>query len=53
MKGIYNAKPPTPKYSSTWDPNTVLSNFDVTAGRSLKLLQLARKVVPFLALTIY
>ncbi|KZS07420.1 Uncharacterized protein APZ42_028870 [Daphnia magna] len=25
MEGIYNAKPPTPKYSSAWDPCTVLS----------------------------
>ncbi len=51
MKGIYHAKPPTPKYSSTWDPAVVLSHFSATAGRTLSLLQQARKVVTLLALT--
>jgi len=51
MKGILQAKPPTPKYSKTWDPSIVLSHLDVTAGHTLSLLQLARKLVTLLALT--
>ena len=49
MKGIYNAKPPTPKYIAPHRTRIVLSYFDVTARRDLLLLQLARKVVPLLA----
>ncbi|KZR98281.1 Uncharacterized protein APZ42_006371, partial [Daphnia magna] len=41
----------TPKYSGTWDPSRVLSHFDVTAGQTLSILQLARKQATLLALT--
>lgn len=51
MKGIYQTKPPTQKCTSTWDPSVVVSHFNVTAGRNLSILQLARKVVTLLALT--
>lgn len=51
MKGIFLARPPTPKYSGTWDPSRVLSHFDVTAGQTLSILQLARKLATLLALT--
>lgn len=49
MKGIYNAKPPTPKYIAPHRTRIVLSYFDVTARRDLLLLQLARKIFPLLA----
>ena len=52
MKGIFQARPPTPKYSGTWDPSIVLSHFVATAGQTLSLLQLARKLATLLALTI-
>jgi hypothetical protein len=50
MKGIFQARPPA-KYSGTWDPSIVLSHFGVTAGQTLSLLQLARKLDTLLALT--
>ena len=50
MKGIYNIKPPSPKYVSTWDPSVVLSYFDSTAGTSFSILQLARRTATLLAL---
>ena len=53
MKGVYNEKPPVPKYTATWDPSIVLTHFDVftNALNSLSILQLARKTVTLLALT--
>lgn len=51
MKGIYNKKPPAPKYDSTWDPSIVLSYMISTAQSSLSILQLSRKTATLLALT--
>ncbi|KZS00859.1 Uncharacterized protein APZ42_002676, partial [Daphnia magna] len=53
MKGIYNKRPPLPKYGSTWDPAVVLSHFDSRANTSneLSTLQLSRKSATLLAIT--
>lgn len=51
MKGIYQGKPPIPKYNATWDPSVVINHFVSTAGRTISLIQLARKTVTILALT--
>ncbi|KZR97350.1 Uncharacterized protein APZ42_007834, partial [Daphnia magna] len=50
MKGIYQGKPPIPKYSATWDPSVVINHFVSTARRNMSLIQLARKTVTLLAL---
>ena len=54
MKGIYNKKPPLPKYGSTWDPLIVLSHFNAKANGpgELSILKLARKLATLLA-TVY
>jgi hypothetical protein len=44
LKGLYNKSPPTARYSQTWNPDTVLSYFDSTAGATLSLLELFRKL---------
>ena len=53
MKGIYNKKPPLPKYGSTWDPSIVLSHFNAKANGpgELSILKLARKLATLLAMT--
>lgn len=51
MRGMFNIRPSSPKYSSTWNPSVVLNFFDGTAQRTLSRLQLARKTVMLLALT--
>jgi hypothetical protein len=50
LKGLYNKSPPSARYSQTWNPDTVLSYFDATAGAALSLLELYRKLVTLLAL---
>lgn len=50
LKGLYNKSPPTARYSQIWNPDTVLSHFDATAGAALSLLELSRKLVTLLAL---
>jgi len=49
MAGIYNSRPPTPRYSNTWNPDGVLEYFKSTPA--LDLLQLSKKLVTLLALT--
>ncbi|KAI9550901.1 hypothetical protein GHT06_004520 [Daphnia sinensis] len=53
MRGVYNEKPPVPKYTATWDPSVVLMHLEVSANarNSLSTLQLARKASTLLALT--
>jgi hypothetical protein len=51
MKGIYQGKPPIPKYNATWDPSVVINHFISTAGNTMPLIQLARKIVTLLAFT--
>ncbi len=46
----FSSKAADLKYSGTWDPSIVLSHFDVTAGQTLSLLQLTRKLTTLLAL---
>lgn len=50
IKGLYNKSPPAAKYSSTWNPDSVLAYFDITAGTDLSLLELSKKTVTLLAL---
>lgn len=51
MKGIYNKRPLSPKYTSTWDPSIVLAHFDSTAASTPSLIQLSRKTATLLAPT--
>ena len=50
LKGVYNERPPVPRYLATWNPDTVLAYFDATAATELSLLQLSRKTVTLVAL---
>ena len=51
LRGCYNSNPPRPKYSSTWDPSTVISFITSLEGNeSLPLSVLTGKVVVLLAL---
>lgn len=51
LKGMYNARPPLPKYTNTWDPTIVLNHLDATAARELSTLSLARKLATLIAIT--
>jgi hypothetical protein len=51
MKGIYQCKPPIPKYNATCDPSVGINHFISTDGRPISLIPLARKTVTLLALT--
>lgn len=52
MKGIYNKKPPTAKYDSVWDVDTVLSHLKSKENAPLPLCALASKLATLLALAI-
>jgi hypothetical protein len=45
VKGTYNIFPSAPKYTATWNPDTVLFFFDAHATADLSLLELSRKCV--------
>ncbi|XP_043474308.1 uncharacterized protein LOC122506278 [Leptopilina heterotoma] len=52
LKGVYNKKPPTPKYESTWDPSPVLDYLKkLHPLSSLNLTQITLKLTMLLALT--
>lgn len=52
FKGIYNLKPPAPKYAATWEPNIVLEYLEkLHPLNALTIEQLAQKLVTLLALT--
>ena len=52
IKGIFNVRPPVPRYSSTWDVQTVLTHLE-SCGKSenLPLRMLTLKTVLLLAIT--
>ena len=51
MKGSFNLKPPTPRYSHTWDVSTVLNYLKGLGGNSdLSMKQLTMKLVVLIAL---
>ena len=51
MRGVYNARPPQPTYSTTWDVGQVLHHISsLGRNRDLSLKQLSHKLVAFLAL---
>ena len=51
MKGIYNSRPPKPKYTSTWDVTKVTTYLkDLGENRDLTLKQLTTKLVMLMAL---
>lgn len=51
LKGMYNARPPLPRYTHTWDPAEVLNFLETTAAKEMSTLSLARKLATLLALT--
>lgn len=52
LKGIYNQRPPKPKYNSTWDPQVVLNYLkSLHPLTSLNMEMLTLKLVMLLALT--
>ena len=52
MKGVYNDRPPLPRYSSTWKVQTVLDHLISLGDNSkLTLKQLSHKTLALLALT--
>ena len=51
MKGIYNLRPPTAKYSETWDVSVVLRYLeDMKATASLSLRELTFKLIMLIAI---
>ena len=51
MKGVFELKPVLPKYSHTWDVNTVLNLLECYASNDkLSLKELSHKLVMLLAL---
>ena len=52
LKGVYNDRPPLPRYSSTWNVQTVLDHLVALGDNDkLNLKQLSYKTVMLLALT--
>ena len=52
MKGIFQKKPPLPRYSATWDvPKVLIFIRSLGDNESLSLKQLSEKLVVLLALT--
>ena len=52
MAGVFNERPPTPKYNHTWDVNTVLHHFKAQeANDKLSIKELTHKLTMLLALT--
>ena len=52
LKGVFNLRPPAPKYTTTWAVNVVLSYFNSLPGNDhLDLHQLSHKLTMLLALT--
>lgn len=53
LKGIYNSKPPTPRYSVTWDVDQVLRYFDtLEPNPDLPLKVISKKLALLLAITL-
>lgn len=50
MKGVYNIRPPAPKYNQTWDVEVVLSSFRRIPNEGLSFAALSYKLVTLLAL---
>jgi hypothetical protein len=52
MRGVFNLKPPTPKYVSTWDPAIVLSFLESwSPAQDLSLEKLTMKLIILILLT--
>ena len=51
LAGMYNSRPPQPRYQSTWDVDVVLNHFRGLKNSELSLPQLTRKLVTLLALS--
>lgn len=50
-KGVYNMRPSAPRYTSTWDPSTVLTYLSsLTPNEEISLEQLSIKLITLLAL---
>lgn len=51
LKGMFNARPPAPRYSISWDVSTVIDYLGTCPTDSLSVLALARKLATLMALT--
>ena len=52
LKGIFNSRPPTPRYTYTWDVSTVTSYLEsLGPNEQLSLKQLSRKLAFLLTIT--
>lgn len=51
MAGVFNSKPPQPRYESMWDVDSVLTHLRALRNGDLSLAQLARKLACLLALS--
>ena len=51
LAGMYNSRPPQPRYQSTWDVDVVLNHFRGLKNSELSLPQLTRKLVTLLAIS--
>ena len=52
LKGIFNSRPPVPRYTSTWDVSKVTSYLEgLGSNEQLSLKQLSRKLAFLLAIT--
>ena len=50
MRGIFNSRPPQPKYKETWDVDVVLRHLEERHSSDLALSALSRKLATLLAL---
>ena len=50
MKGMFNSRPPAPRYTSSWDVREVVSFLSKYKSATLSTLQLGKKAVTLLAL---
>ena len=50
LKGMFNARPPAPRYSGSWDVAIVVEYLRSCPSESLSILELGKKVVTLMAL---
>ena len=50
LKGIFNSRPPAPRYNGTWDVSTVAEYLRSCCTDELSILDLGRKVVTLMVL---
>ena len=50
LKGMFNSRPPAPRYSASWDVSRVINYLGTCRSDSLPLLALAKKLATLMAL---